>query len=163
MDIPEISYGYSLKFQCTKVQYQYKSKNKHYTTQYFRFEELQQQNKNKKLNLPELISNNINSNKIIGIFAKRGQIYCSQYYCRQKKSKSALWSYILYYYIIIKQWWISKFLFLWDLFWFPLSMFYALFKVSKIRCYISAGQNSSDILQFKDSWLMKAEMKRIWK
>ena len=48
MDIPEISYSYSLKFQCTKVQYQYNSKNKHYTTQYFRFEELQQQQKTNK-------------------------------------------------------------------------------------------------------------------
>ena len=32
------------------IQYQYNSKNKHYTTQYFRFEELQQQQKNKKIN-----------------------------------------------------------------------------------------------------------------
>ena len=34
-------------------------------------------------NLKIKSTTNTNSNKIIGIFAKKGQIYCSQYYCRQ--------------------------------------------------------------------------------
>ena len=34
-------------------------------------------------NLKIKSTTNTNSNKIIGIFAKKGPIYCSQYYCRQ--------------------------------------------------------------------------------
>ena len=47
------------------------------------FEDLQYQNNTKIKNLDIQNTTNNNTNKIIGILAKKGQIYCSQYYCRQ--------------------------------------------------------------------------------